>query len=425
MPDVDDGWNVIKLPEKGQINASGAVSDDLYVDDDDILSNTSSDEYADLSNPFNLSKKNIEKIKMISDSFETITGSRNGDFIRTSGAENLRKTPDNEKRTKMEEILFKFGTLQKPELKVWHIALLSSLVTVLVIVGTQRYFELFDGIFHQKDGVSIAYNSSNKDLIYSDINFLNHDGSVSPAWRPTGKYYVDFDNRIAYPLPQKELLRWQKFKTDAAILWYTVRSKCRSWLNSEMFTSFEKEFRIFLNTVRSDALRFRKMILLRRSLVAEKLTAGLHILKGKVHVSLVNLRQNSVVMKARVYDSANAFDTLLHERVLPKLEDLSRLMSSKANMGLKRSNYALLKFKSWVSKKPIPQLESFTKRITIEMKKWSKSYVRDMRLFCSYLQRRKTHSFLRRLSSQAKTLKHIAVKKCNAWQSTKVNFFGN
>lgn len=425
MSKVDDGWNVIKLPEKGQLSASGAVSDDFYVDDDDILSNTSSDDYADLSNPFNLGKKDVEKVKMISDSFETLTGSKIGGNLKSSSLEDPENPNDNRRVTILDNILSKFDNMKKPELKVWHVAILSSLVTVFIIVGTQRYFELFDGILHQKDGVSVSQNSSNKDLIYSDINFLNHDESVSPTWRPTGQYYVDFDNHIAYPLPQKELLHWQKLKTDAVIMWYTVRSKCRSWLNSESVTGFERQCYLFAQRVKNDTMWARDKYLVARSRALEQLADNFEVLRARAKISLINLRDNSVLLKAKFKEAARSFNVVWHQKLLPRWINFSDAALRNAKNGLNRCNYALVKAKSWIMRKPMPRLQNFGKKVGHDVQRWSKSSGRKMKNLYLHLRRRRPNSMVTRLSAHVKTCKHITSKKCGNWQFSNMRVFNN
>lgn len=248
MPKVDDGWNLIKLhggddpmASKSQLSID-VVSDDFNVDDD-ILSNTSSDDYADLSNPFNQTtyNKNNEQAKFASDSFDTLTGSMtaHASAMVTNNAKKKNKSKKKNKdhyNNRIANYFFKTfpSNLTWPSsiaLRLWHVVILSSLVSMLIFMGIQKYFEIFDGL--AKNRLSVTHGSSKQELIYSDINFLNQDEKLLSTWRPSGKYYVDFDNHIAYPISEEDQIGWKKYKTDVVILWYTLRSKMNPILNAK------------------------------------------------------------------------------------------------------------------------------------------------------------------------------------------------
>ncbi|QLL32844.1 hypothetical protein HG536_0D03660 [Torulaspora globosa] len=425
MSKTDDGWNVVKLPEKGQLSSGGAVSDDYYVDDDDILSNTSSDDYADVTNAFNLGKKEIENVKPISDSYDTLTGSKNSGTVKSSSLEKCKNPDDDRRTTIMDKILSRFDNMRKPELKAWHVAILSSLVTVFIIVGTQRYFELFDGILQQKAGVSVTDNSSDKDLMYSNINFLNRDESVSPTWRPTGKYYVDFDNHIAYPLPQKEDWPWQKFKTDTVILWYTVRSKCRSWFKSKPVADFGRKCYTFVHKLKTDTLRIHNKILLARSWISDRLGDTSQVLKRRFNANLINLHHNSLVLKDRITETARSLRDAWNDQLMPRLNKFSRMTLRNANKSIKRCKYALLEVKSWVSQKSVPHFESFSKKVRDEVQRLPKNCDRKIRMLYSHLHRRESNPVVKRLSAHVKTCRHMTRRKCTNWQFSKIKVLNN
>ncbi|QLQ79722.1 hypothetical protein HG537_0C03700 [Torulaspora globosa] len=418
MSKVDDGWNVVKLPQKGQLNSSGAVSDDYFVDDDDILSNTSSDEYADLTNPFNLSSRGIDNPRTVSDSFDTLTGSKN------SGTSSLNQD-DDRKMTIMDRILSRLDNMKRPELKIWHVAILSSLVTVFIIVGTQRYFELFDGIFQPKSGVSVTDNTSDKDLMYSNINFLNRDESVSPTWRPTGKYYVDFDNHIAYPLPQNEYLPWQKLRTDTVIMWYTVRSKCRSWFKSKSVADFGRKCYTFVHKLKSDTLWIHNKILIGRNWVSERLGDSSEILRRRLTANLINLHHNSVILKERIRENARSFRDAWNDQLMPTLNRLSRTVLKNTNKTIKRCNYALLEAKTWVWKKSVPSFQSFSEKVLDKVQRLSKNYDRKIRNLYSHLHGRESNPVVKRLSAHVKTCRHMTRRKGTNWQFSKIKVLNN
>lgn len=249
MPTVDDGWNLIKLhggddpmASKSQLSID-VVSDDFNVDDD-ILSNTSSDDYADLSNPFNqttYNKNDNEQTKFTSDSFDTLTGSitaHTNTMVKNNNKKKNKSKKNNKGHcnNKIAEYFYKIlpSDLTWPSsstLRLWHVVILSSLVSMLIFMGIQKYFEIFDGL--AKNRLSATHASSKQELIYSDINFLNQDEKLLSTWKPSGKYYVDFDNHIAYPISQEDQIGWKKYKTDLVILWYTLRSKMSPILNSK------------------------------------------------------------------------------------------------------------------------------------------------------------------------------------------------
>lgn len=421
MSKVDDGWNVVKLPQKGQLSSSGAVSDDYYVDDDDILSNTSSDEYAELTNGFNLRQKDVENVKAVSDSFDTLTGSKNSGTVKSESLEKCKNPDDDRRTTIMDKILSRLDNMRKPELKVWHVAILSSLVTVFIIVGTQRYFRLFDGLLQQKGGVSVTDNSSDKDLMYSNINFLNRDESVSPTWRPTGKYFVDFDNHIAYPLPQNEYLPWQKIRTDTVILWYTVRSKWRSWVKSKPVATFGRKCYEFVQKLKTDTLRIHGKILLAPSWLSERLGDGSEILRRRFNANLISLRHNSVVLRERLTETARSFRDAWNDQLIPRLNGLSRTALRNVNKTIKRCNYVLLEAKTWA----LNSVPSFSRKVRDEVQRLSKSYDQKIRILYSHLRGRGSNPVVKRLSAHVKTCRHMTRRKCTNWQFSKIKVLSN
>ncbi|CCK72355.1 Atg39p KNAG_0J02760 [Huiozyma naganishii CBS 8797] len=87
---------------------------------------------------------------------------------------------------------------------------------------------------------------------------LPQRASWNPTGNPTGKYYVDFDNRFICPLQEGDVVGWRRFKTVARIARHTARSKlCQLYTASKQW--YEKtaaEFSgVWAQTRRYRALR--------------------------------------------------------------------------------------------------------------------------------------------------------------------------
>ncbi|CCE92967.1 Atg39p TDEL_0F01560 [Torulaspora delbrueckii] len=416
MPKTNDGWNVIKLPGEGLVTSSGVVADDFCVDEDDILSNTSSDDYADMSNPFNMSRKDVEQLGAVSNSFDTLTGSKESSSIRNE----LNGT---KRKTSAKDILSRFETLRKPEIKIWHVALLSSLVTILVLVGSQKYLKLFDGILHQNDTVSVTHNSSNKDLIYSDINFLNHDEPMSPTWRPTGQYYVDFDNHIAYPLPSKELLGWEKFKTDSVILWYTVKSKYRIFLRSDAVTNFKSGYHRFSDSMSQDAVWIRNKLILTKRLLGEKFKENLPQFKRGLIDKWLKLQNHCKILRTNLAETCRVGSLRLKQATESKLQGFydstSKLLSKRGKTVLNTFS----NLRSYIMGKELPKMDGFPDDLMKNCKKWSKLSDKNARIFFSRFQRnlhkKKSHLIAERVASNLKACEQVFRKRFKCWQPSR------
>lgn len=431
MSKADDGWNIIKLREKGQLIPVDVVSDDFYVDDDDILSNTSSDDYADLSNPFNSNEKKAGNGINVSDSFETLTGSRNLALPKTSeitedDASSNRLT----KKRLANKILSNFNRYGKPELKLWHVAMISSLVTVLVLVGTQRYFEIFNGIF-KKDGVSVANNSNTQDLIYSDINFLNHDEPLLSTWKPSGKYYVDFDNHIAYPLPREELLGWQKFKTDSAILWYTSKSKINSVLASDSFAAVQQEYYKIVSLIKLDAIRIRDRITLAKFTVINKFHSTLPLFKANLKRQWGNFQHSCEILGENIGVSCRTWRLKLQRGIQSsdikvKVQKFYFATKNFVGQGVKSAKCRSLEIKTFINKRWSPKFKYFGK-LGQNLKKWPSFSDKKAKILFSRFQakftKRKPSFVASRLSRNLKGCEQMIRRRLKNLQFSKPNIF--
>lgn len=282
MPKLDDGWNLVKLHEgrnsgvgeedddpmtsKSQLSID-IVSDDFNVDDD-ILSNTSSDDYTELSNSLRPRKTGGGR-RYVEDSFDTLTGSvasqtsqpeRSAGKIKSCGLSKFMIKTFMPSRGSRSESgirnIWSAAEFWKASFKLWHIILLSSLVSMFVFIGAQMYSpSIFSGIV--KHGAKVAQTPSINDkneLIYGDINFLNHgETDVLSTWKPTGKYYVDFDNHIAYPINQNDLIGLQRYKTDMIIFWYTARAKVTTFWKADVIPSARRFYQKLSASIGRDA----------------------------------------------------------------------------------------------------------------------------------------------------------------------------
>lgn len=397
------------------MTSSGVVADDFYVDDDDILSNTSSDDYADMSNPFHMSRKDVEHPLTVSDSFDTLTGSKDSGSIKNDVTPKKKK-----KRIPIKDILSRIESVRKPELKVWHVALLSSLVTVLVLVGSQKYLQLFDGILNQRDNVSIAHNSSNKDLIYSDINFLNNDEPMSPSWRPSGQYYVDFDNHIAYPLPSKDLLGWRKLKTDSAIFWYTLKARYRNFLASDAMATFQSRCHGLASLVKRKADWVQTNSVLAKRLVLERCKSALILFRADAAKKWLKLQNDYLVLKADVKKVCTVNSAKLKRVTELRARSLYNATSKVLKGKLKSARSGFLHMRSYFMRESVPQVQALSDGLIKSFKRWSKLSDKNARVFFSRFHRKfhkqRSSFVVDRLSNNLRACEQIAKKRFKCWQ---------
>lgn len=246
MAGSDNSWNFVRLQE-GQKISSKSLNIDLVSEeshmDDDILSNTSSsDELGEFSfRSANEIQPQHCGFPSISDSLATLTGSKSF-----------------EKRDNSWKI------------KMWHVIVLTSLISVSVSLGIQKFWDFWVVPDLPRDITTLTHDGSPSNdaaVIYSDFNFwatpiqtqdpnLSHPRR-SPQWKPTGKYYVDFDNRIAYPMPDEDVVSWGRFKADSMILWYTAKSKANYFLQTTAVGSLQDSYHELLVLVTDKVARIR------------------------------------------------------------------------------------------------------------------------------------------------------------------------
>lgn len=256
MTESDNSWNLIKLQEDQKVSSKSLTIDVLSEEshgDDDILSNTSScDEPGEFS--FRSANEDCQLgVESVSDSLTTLTGLKG-----------IGEKKDNSWK-----------------IKTWHIIILTSLVSVSLSLGVQKFWNLWMVPDIPKDVTILSRNgvSSNEvAALYSHLNFWeipmqgqSKDQSVtttqsSAQWKPSGKFYVDFDNRIAYPMPDEEVIGWQRFKTDFMIFWYTSKSKVKSLFPNETIKSLQNSYHGLLVLVTNEAAKIRCKV----SVITEK-----------------------------------------------------------------------------------------------------------------------------------------------------------
>lgn len=285
MTGLDDGWNLVKLngdrnghvenDNSDPISSKSQLSIDIISDesnvDDDILSNTSSDEYAELSHCLRSRNVNMHSSRYLEGSYDTLTGSTAshgglGDQpevkAENSGMRGFLTHAFVKGREKGHSLRWKklwdSGWFSNNTLKLWHVVTISSLLSMFVFIGIQSYSPSFFNSL-AKNGPSVTYgthyndNAHSNQLVYGNINFVNHQDSNQLSWRPTGKYYVDFDNHIAYPITENDLIGLQKYKTDVLILWHTARVRWGKFLNANLIPSSKNLYRKFIRFFIEDA----------------------------------------------------------------------------------------------------------------------------------------------------------------------------
>lgn len=419
MPRKNDVWNVIKLPGEGLTASGTVVADDFYVDDDDILSNTSSDDYTDMANPFNFGKKDVENLQTISDSFDTLTGSKECGSMRD-------KADGESKKMTTRDVLTRLGNLRKLQFKVWHVALLSSFVTFVVLVGCQNYLTVFDGILQHSAGASVDQKPSNKDLIYSEINFLNHDETYSPSWKPSGQYYVDFDNHIAYPLPSTELLGWEKLKTDSLILWYTAKSKYRTMLNSNAAANLKLKLQQLVISARYDVNRIRDRLKWVKQTLIERYKVKMPAFKSNVAESWFKLQRDTKTLIADLSKTSSAYTFKIKQTLNPKLQSCYFTISRHVGRNYKALQDGIATLRLQVGRRVLPKLGAFHTELLQKSRRWLGYSKKSVRAYLSRFQKafrkKKSPMVLERFSSNLRTCEQALKKKFKCQKTSGIRF---
>lgn len=217
------------------------VSEESHVDDD-ILSNTSSsDDPAEFS--FRSANEDYQAgLGSISDSLTTLTGSKGTGEKRDNGW----------------------------KIKTWQVVILTSLLSVSASLAIQKFWNLWMIPGLSRDNTALSrggLSSGEAAALYSNFDFWTtptqaEDQGLTGAqsgsqWKPAGKFYVDFDNRIAYPMPDEDVVGWERFKADSMILWYTSKSRVKKSLQNDVIKSLQDSCHDLLVLVADKAARIR------------------------------------------------------------------------------------------------------------------------------------------------------------------------
>ncbi|CAI4046790.1 hypothetical protein SKDZ_12G3410 [Saccharomyces kudriavzevii ZP591] len=262
MSEEDDHWNLVRLrklrkgkEEEEESSKSEISLDSLHEssfageDDDDfdadVLSNTSSEESTQMnriydfrtSDGFNSSVGNTDQttVSTISESFDTLSGSKIAGTVLPSfeGSKLKDSTPETSRRRDsglQTDDVIDISENKPNKLKMWHVIMLSSLLSMTFSYLAVEYSltgDIFAGFKSQQ-----LLRDNERKLLYSNIDFVNkrpYDSTSDSLsqWAPSGKYYVDFDNHIAYPLKDNDLMGWKRYKTNLVIFWYTSKARMR------------------------------------------------------------------------------------------------------------------------------------------------------------------------------------------------------
>ncbi|CAI4664337.1 CIH_HP2_G0036520.mRNA.1.CDS.1 [Saccharomyces cerevisiae] len=257
MSEEDDHWNLVRLRRlrKGREGEEQSSKSEISLDslhessfageddedfDADVLSNTSSEESAQMnriydfrtSNEFSNVGVNIDRtgVPTISESFDTLSGSNIGGTVLPSmEGSKLKDSTIRNSSSRSDHIIDK-SEGKSAKLKMWHVIMLSSLLSMTFSYLALEYSLTGDVLAGFKSQQSLRNNE--RKLLYGNIDFVDkksYDSSSDSLsqWAPSGKYYVDFDNHIAYPLKDDDLMGWRRYKTDLVILWYTTKSRMK------------------------------------------------------------------------------------------------------------------------------------------------------------------------------------------------------
>ncbi|EJS42568.1 YLR312C [Saccharomyces arboricola H-6] len=270
MSGEDDHWNVVRLrrlrkgnkeieeeveEEEEESSKSEISLDSLHessftgdVDEDfdaDVLSNTSSEESAQMNRIYDFRTSNEmdgvvatadqTTVPPISESFDTLSGSNICETVLPSLEGSKLKDSITATSTRRDsglqtDVIVNVSENKPSKLKMWHVVMLSSLLSMTFSYFALEY-SLTGDVFAGFKSQQLLSNNERK-LLYGNIDFVNKKPYDSTSdsinqWAPAGKYYVDFDNHIAYPLKDDDLMGWKRYKTDLVILWYTTKARMK------------------------------------------------------------------------------------------------------------------------------------------------------------------------------------------------------
>lgn len=247
MSKLENSWNLVEV--------SGRADDDednenVNIDADDVLSNSSSGDgdSSDINDKFESDQELIRDI----------LGSKTSKY--TPKKVSKLESPGSHKRDDENSGRY---------LKTWHIVFLTSMITTVLALGVQRYVLLLTGnaSLESKDSNEFDYDG-NAPILYKGINFINSGLSYPPndyqelsTWTPSGRYYIDFDNHIAYPVPIEEQIGWLKYKTDLIIAWYTVKAKLDLLLKDYKIPKKFDYMREYFIELKEQSIRLEKLIM--------------------------------------------------------------------------------------------------------------------------------------------------------------------
>ena len=208
--------------------------------DADVLSNTSSEESAQLNRIYDFRTTdgfsnvgaNIGQTgdSTVSESFDTLSNSNVGGTVLPSlEGSKLKDSAIRETELQLCDII-DISESKPTKLKMWHVIILSSLLSMTFSYLALEYSltgDLLGGFKSQR-----MLRNNERKLLYDNINFvdkISYDSTSDSLsqWAPSGKYYVDFDNHIAYPLKDDDLVGWKRYKTDIVIFWYTTKARMK------------------------------------------------------------------------------------------------------------------------------------------------------------------------------------------------------
>ncbi|GAV52030.1 hypothetical protein ZYGR_0AG00210 [Zygosaccharomyces rouxii] len=327
MAGSDNSWHLIKLQE-GQKVSSKSLTIDLFSEeshvDDDILSNTSSsDEPAEFS--FRSANEDCQVgLGSVSDSLATLTGSRG-----------VGEKRDNSWK-----------------LKTWQIVFFTSLISVSLSLVVQKFWNIWMVPDLPRDVTALSNNgfsSGEAAALYSDFNFWATPAHVqdrslsstrtSPQWKPSGKFYVDFDNRIAYPMPDEDLVGWKRFKADSMILWYTSKSKAKSLLQNDAIKSLQDSCHGLLVLVTDEAARIRDRFSIVTDKALKSTTSIWQVCKTRTDKSL-NLLRRWISLQSKFLSKWKQLGSRLHGTVR-KFHNYNHRLHKKAWMLHQRTQKAV------------------------------------------------------------------------------------
>lgn len=268
----DDHWNVVRLRRlrkgkekegegEGEEEEEEASKSEISLDslhegpfaeeddedfDADVLSNTSSEDSSQMNRGYDLRTPDELKsaaataadqttVPAISESFDTLSGSKIGGAVLPSLEGSRLKDSVTATSTRSDSGLRMDGVIDKIEgkptkLRMWHVIMLTSLVSMTFSYLALEY-SLTGDVFAGFKSQQLLRNNERK-MLYGNIDFVNKKsfdstGDSLSQWAPSGKYYVDFDNHIAYPLKDDEIMGWKRYKADFVILWYTTKARMK------------------------------------------------------------------------------------------------------------------------------------------------------------------------------------------------------